>query len=384
MKIRSLSLRQTALILGLSALLAVAGCSPLRQASLVYGSKSIAGFSVGVSASSPPDFNVTVGYNNNDFAYVPVVASFELDALVKACAEAGHAPAARGICATSASQLLKVVLANADDSVSERGNDIAPVVQRFEDAAKYAKTAAEAEQAARKVHEDSAASAEKVKKAVANWASAPPSQADVAAVLTDLAKLGGGAGPAAARASTLVSQASAGSTTFSIATPEVNNLATEAREFVVKLEADAANRSAGAKRNLLESDAELQKASQQLVAELKRNPRLLRNQVAKQDALSVFGRFDAAGSTTPSTNTGTATLATPQVGFNFGKVFSTGVASQHLTEGISMSALMEAQASCVKQMSGVFEVLPAAEKNAAVASQLFAKCEVGKLKSKSP
>ena len=64
----------------------------------------------------------------------------------------------------------------------------------------------------------------------------------------------------------------------------------------------------------------------------------------KHDALSVFGSFNGhvvAGTENPASG------ATVNTTLNLGRVFSTGVASQHLTEGIEQSATVSAVTQCL-------------------------------------
>ena len=67
----------------------------------------------------------------------------------------------------------------------------------------------------------------------------------------------------------------------------------------------------------------------------------------KEDALSVFGSFDGdAGA-----NKDSATLGV-------GKVFSTGVASQHLTQGLGRASSVAVRAKCIQSVSEIAKSLP--------------------------
>ena len=76
-------------------------------------------------------------------------------------------------------------------------------------------------------------------------------------------------------------------------------------------------------------------------------------QVNKRDAMSVYGRFDSNGSSKD---------ASLGVGLTAGKIFSTGVASQNLTEAARYSSLYEGIASCVREFSALYNGLSPEQK----------------------
>lgn len=67
----------------------------------------------------------------------------------------------------------------------------------------------------------------------------------------------------------------------------------------------------------------------------------------KEDALSVFGSFDGNA----SANNNSASLGV-------GKVFSTGVASQHLTQGLGRASSVAVRAKCIQTVADVAKALP--------------------------
>lgn len=81
-------------------------------------------------------------------------------------------------------------------------------------------------------------------------------------------------------------------------------------------------------------------------------------QTEKQDAMSVYGRFDSKGTAGAGATTG---------GLTAGKIFSTGVASQNLTEAARYIAIYNTVADCVAQMTDTYRITPDTEKPAVLA-----------------
>jgi len=77
----------------------------------------------------------------------------------------------------------------------------------------------------------------------------------------------------------------------------------------------------------------------------------------KYDALSVYGRFDSNGSAA-ATASGTASAPTTNGSVLVGKVFSTGLASQNLTEAV----MIEARSKCITSALNLAATLPDTEK----------------------
>lgn len=82
-------------------------------------------------------------------------------------------------------------------------------------------------------------------------------------------------------------------------------------------------------------------------------------QTEKQDAMSVYGRFDSNGSAGIESMTG---------GLTAGKIFSTGVASQNLTEAARYSAIYTSVANCVSQMTAAYIVASVDDKSKVLAT----------------
>jgi len=99
------------------------------------------------------------------------------------------------------------------------------------------------------------------------------------------------------------------------------------------------------------------------------------------DSYSVFGTFDAdtrTESKAPETQSGVpaATGGIPSVGLNLGKVFSTGIASQMLTEGMRAHYTAVAAATCVEKITALLGSVPEADRKALfpVVAELSKRC----------
>nr|VFK66920.1 MAG: hypothetical protein BECKUNK1418G_GA0071005_11166 [Candidatus Kentron sp. UNK] len=76
----------------------------------------------------------------------------------------------------------------------------------------------------------------------------------------------------------------------------------------------------------------------------------------KRDAMSVYGRFDSKGG-------GNTASSSPSANLAVGKIFSTGVASQNLTEAVMNSARYTALASCIEQIKSLVVSIPTNQPN---------------------
>ncbi|MGN6152426.1 MAG: hypothetical protein ACTHOH_10530 [Lysobacteraceae bacterium] len=81
------------------------------------------------------------------------------------------------------------------------------------------------------------------------------------------------------------------------------------------------------------------------------------SRVEKRDAMSVYGRFES---------TGAGNAGSLGANLTAGKIFSTGVASQNLTEGARYAALYDGVASCVREMASIYEKVKDADKSKVV------------------
>ena len=78
----------------------------------------------------------------------------------------------------------------------------------------------------------------------------------------------------------------------------------------------------------------------------------------KRDAMSVYGRFDSAGAASAASS--------PSANLTAGKIFSTGVASQNLTEAARLQAATGGLAMCLDSLTSMLSVLPEAARTAAL------------------
>ncbi|MCY7387139.1 MAG: hypothetical protein LH481_03595 [Burkholderiales bacterium] len=98
----------------------------------------------------------------------------------------------------------------------------------------------------------------------------------------------------------------------------------------------------------------------------------------KNDAFSVFGSFDAnAGAQAGKASTGTENQGTG-ASLKIGRVFSTGVAAQNLTEGfrsVYAQSRLDAVTSCLNGVSAVVKDIADAAEKAKQAAALSAFCK---------
>jgi hypothetical protein len=66
-------MNKTITVAALAALTVLGGCAPLSQAGLVYSSRAQVGVNMAGGTPETPGFNVNIGMNVNDSAYIPVV-----------------------------------------------------------------------------------------------------------------------------------------------------------------------------------------------------------------------------------------------------------------------------------------------------------------------
>lgn len=78
----------------------------------------------------------------------------------------------------------------------------------------------------------------------------------------------------------------------------------------------------------------------------------------KRDAMSVYGRFDSAG--------GASAASSPSANLTAGKIFSTGVASQNLTEAARLQAATGGLAACLDSLTNMLRALPEDDRKAAL------------------
>lgn len=266
--------------------LGLAACAPLQQAPLVYSSKVSVGIDISGTATEQPGVSINVGYKQIDAAYVPV-------AVAKPCEEkeAGK----RDNCTDKIYELKEIEGKNkvGDSEVPKGALDAAQKrISEFKQISQ-ARDSADTELARAKLRLDEAV------KQLSDFNS------DKAAALKVAAEKNG-----------------AGLTTDeSILLAEQNR-----RVSQVEVERAAVKTTEGQKKK---TDEAFNSAN---VTGLVEAYGLIGGENSKTDAYSVFGSFDA--NTKASVEVGGATAPKGEVGLALGKVFSTGVASQNLTEGL--------------------------------------------------
>jgi len=292
------------------------GCSPLQQAPLVYSSKVSVGVDVSATSTETPGAGVTIGYKQVDAAYVPV-------AVAKKCE-----PLNDDKCS---GETFKLVALNGNNkqedgttpTEAELSNASAAAAKATEDVSKKQDAIAVASKkydATKKLADTSDALEKRV-----NELKADDPKGELAVVSADYA-------------------------------------AASAAKVQLQKDTDAL---AAAKSARDSAALEAQKAAE--VYQNKLTASKGKNQNAKSDAYSVFGTFNSDA----ATSIGVKQDVT--AGLKLGKLFSTGVASQNLTEGMKLYYATMAPGACFDKIVRVVEYLPQDER-AAMAKKLVAAC----------
>lgn len=292
------------------------GCSPLQQAPLVYSSKVSVGVDVSATSTETPGVGVTIGYKQVDAAYVPV-------AVAKKCE-----PLNDVICS---GENFKIVPLNGNNkqedgttpteaelsSASAAAAKATEEVNRKQDAIAAANTKYE-------TTKKLADTADGLAKRVNDLNIADP-KSELASVTADLAT--------------------------------ANSAKAQLQKDAEALAAAKSARDAAA----VESKKTAETFQNKLTASKGKN------QNAKHDAYSVFGTFNADA----ATSVGMKQDVT--AGLKLGKLFSTGVASQNLTEGMKLYYATMTSGACLDKIVRVVEYFPADERPA-MAKKLVAAC----------
>jgi hypothetical protein len=295
-------------------LTSLGGCAPLSQASLVYTSAATLG--VGVRAPSPEGSGVslTVGYGQIDAAYVPVMVARPCPTNTPdTCTQATH-PLQPIIGHNNVDRSDKAL----DDSLNQARLAVetaSQAVRRLEQAIDL--TNQRQDERGRRLREAQEQNA-RANESVADGAPAPQ-RIDTTALEAEIAR---------------------------------------DRDGLPQLRADLET------ARTAERDAIAHYRG--LVERVRSN-----NIDVKDDAFSVFGSFNgSAGGNAPNTQGAGASG-----NLTVGRAFSTGVASQHLTQGIRESALAQGMAACLAEARRNVALAPTADQPALM-SQLSAGCAV--------
>lgn len=267
--------------------LGVLGCAPLQQAPLVYSSKVTVGIDVSGTTTEQPGVSINLGYKQVDAAYVPV-------AVAKPCERSQTA--GQESCTHSIYSLREIKGDNKVGNSQGSKSALEAAQKRINDFKRISVARDNAE--------------------------------------TELAKATTRLDIAKQSLATFRSEKSA-----ELTTAKAKNVATltsdeaalvgedQKRKSQVDVE-DAAVKIAKAQKE--KADEEFNNTN---VADLAEAFSLISGENNKTDAYSVFGSFDA--NTKAGVETGGTSAPKGEAGLVIGKVFSTGVASQNLTEGMS-------------------------------------------------
>ncbi|WP_157773671.1 hypothetical protein [Variovorax atrisoli] len=297
---------------GVSFFIAVAGCAPLQQAPLVYSSKVTVGMDVSATATEQPGVSVNFGYKQVDAAYVPV-------AVAKPCDEGAST---KQNCTHSSYALKKIEGTNnvGDSSVPKSA------LQAAEDKINQFKRTSLERDKAENEYDKAVAKARELQKALNNYVDSNQSALSVAGGKAEASR-----------------------------SPDEKVLLGE-RETL-------ANRFNAARSEVGLAIAKKEKADEAFdaanVAGLAEAFSLVGGENKKTDAYSVFGSFDA--NTKARAEAGTTVAPKVETALTIGKVFSTGVASQNLTEGMrtyyagaGVAQVERAKAECLASGSDIF------------------------------
>jgi hypothetical protein len=318
------------------------GCAPLQQAPLVYSSKVVVGVDVSMSVAENQGGSVNIGVKSVDSAYVPVAVSKQVDERAK---QDGN------------SVEIKIIEAKFGEGTTSDKQDDAGASERNRKIEEYFST----KQAVNTATEVLNVAEKRIK--------------DISALIGRVETIR--AGIIAAQNMTDVPPGTQRSDAFQNSTAEVDKLNQESRLNFSAVQPDQVGVVRGAKV-VGEIDAWLRQAkSEKTAAEGALQPFKLdlqtKSELAgrakaeamrvvglsktdKTDAMSVYGRFDSTG--TGDAKGGAASLLV-------GKVFSTGLASQNLTEAVKISA----KNSCVSNAFSLAQTMTVeTDRNAFIAT----------------
>jgi|GEM_PF-1132610 len=347
------------------AAIAVAGtvwltaCAPLQQAPLVYSSKVVVGIDVSTNTTENPGASINLGVKTIDAAYVPVAVSKAVDERSKRNDEGTldikpiYAKYGQG---------------STQDSPDKLTEDNKRKISAYLDA-KQAESSAQdlVSKADAKVKDTSAliAAIDDTQSAIAVAQKVPVSPADQTAAAAV------GSVPQQNERDKRVadinekyiktlndkqltisklSPVAGGSYNFDVVTQQ---LTTEKAALVTKRDAATTELS-----QLSAAREDKRKTAEQLFSEAAKAARLL--QTDKTDALSVYGRFDSNGSASVGVSSGNSNMPSASGASLVGKVFSTGLASQNLTEAVKL----EAKTKCITSMVDLARVLKEEDRKA--------------------
>jgi hypothetical protein len=361
---RVASLLGTAFFLG--------SCAPLQQAPLVYSSKVAVGIDISSNATENPGVSISLGVKTTDAAYVPVAVSKTIDA--KAADGAASTPEIVPIVA-------KYGQGSADQDTKQLSDDKKRTLDDYFAARKTALDAA-----------DLVAGENKI------IAEIQRKQAAASAALKTIDVLGAPLQPPVAPADPAVASTVQQDFAARIATRDQSIQETLNRQLTDLGESSIQPLPKVTQQSLTNVWGSLIALMSSLSADYDKHSRLLAADVtdaagktsaaddlraraakaanlletSKTDAMSVYGRFDSDG--TANAPSGSASAASG--GLLVGKVFSTGLASQNLTEATKIASV----ADCISKSlsaAGVAGAASASDRGAIVAS-ITGACSAGR------
>ncbi len=331
------------------------GCAPLRQAPLIYASKASVGVDVSATTTEQPGVAINLGYKQIDAAYVPVAVAKDCDKDAAGSVEK---------CTADTYKVISVAGDNAigDSKVAEK--DVEAAKKRIQDFTQFINDQKEAQANCKSreaewtilktgvtdLNQKIKDTEEKIREAISAKDDIDKKKAEVNAQiakdkekssrLQEDKKLGKPISEAdesvlktysenEGRAKLLADQLAAKSKDVETLTNTKTSLENQKKEKESKI---PAAKSAFELANTVASmaDKTLQEKAKELPSIM--NDIRLINPTTRHDAFSVFGSFDA------KTKAGAESGGTPSVkgeaSLAIGKVFSTGVAAQQLTEGM--------------------------------------------------
>lgn len=272
----------------------LSACAPLQQAPLLYTSKTAIGVDLSTSTTESPGGSISIGVKMVDAAYVPVAVSKD----VKNSSEGK----------TGSLDILKI------EAIYGEGSTAGKLDSLTDENKTKIREFLKAKQEEQKLIENAALK-----------------DKEIADVRNELEQ---------ANADVVVKKKS----THSDATDEERKQSTDALDSAEKRVLTLRGRETQLSEQKKEISFAINKAkelSEQLFVAAAQAASLLRTD--KRDAMSVYGRFN--------TESSASNPSTPTASLTAGKIFSTGVASQNLTEAVKTEALYASLTKCVEGIS---------------------------------
>lgn len=272
----------------------LSACAPLQQAPLLYSSKMSVGLDVSMATSETPGGSISIGYKNVDAAYVPVAVS--------------------------------------KDTINKNGTlnhsyDIVKIEAIYGEGATSAKVDQQTEERKYSINEYLSA---KSKELTIEGKIAELTQ-QIATIKSTLEKNKG--------LKKIAESTSAAAPESAVAPPTAVNYEKLISEGESELKIKE-TQQATENTNLTYAKAE----SAKLFAKAAEAASLLRTD--KRDAMSVYGRFNSQGEGSLGSSNAKANLTA-------GKIFSTGVASQNLTEAAKFEAAQSGIVDCINSVKDI-------------------------------